>query len=275
MGLSAVRQFALAGDRVVAGVRNQERAAPVRAAAADHHIEIDVAEMDVCDDHSVAKGFEQIDRRHGPVDVLVANAGTGALGTLEELSLDDLREAMEVNFYGVARVVKAVLPSMRERRQGRVIAVTSVGGAIGQPFTDAYCAAKFAVEGLLESLRPVMARFDVHVSIVEPGPVATEFHLKSYGIDRGEENGPYDELRRRHASVMAAGESRRQSVDEAARVVVDVAGADHPRLRYQTSSFTSRLVGIKLADLDGSLVTGFTSGWLDATVTRGQANPDR
>jgi NAD(P)-dependent dehydrogenase (short-subunit alcohol dehydrogenase family) len=264
IGLSAACQFAEAGDRVVAGVRNAERAAPVLDAAARLGVEIDVVEMDVRDDASVAAAFQLVDSRHGPVDVLVANAGTGALGTLEELSIDELREAMEVNFYGVVRAVKAVLPGMRHRRSGRVIAVTSVGGAIGQPFTDAYCAAKFATEGLLESLRPVMARFDVHISIVQPGPVATEFHAKSLGIDRGKEDGPYDELRRRHATVMTAGDSRRQPIDAAARVIVDVAGADNPRLRYQTSQFTSRLIGIKLADLDGSLVSGFTSGWLDA-----------
>ena len=266
IGLSAARQFAAAGDRVVAGVRHIGRADAVRAAAAEHGVEIDVVEMDVCDDDSVAGAIGEIEGRHGQIDVLVANAGVGSLGTLEELELDDFRAAMEVNFYGVARATKAVLPSMRSRRAGRIIAVTSVGGAMGQPFTDAYCAAKFAVEGLFESLRPVMARFDVHVSIVEPGPVASDFHDKSSTPRRSHcaEGDPYAALRARHACVMAAGAARRQPVEEAARVILDVAAALRPRLRYQTSRFTERLVGFKLADLDGSLVTGFTSSWLDA-----------
>src|SRR5262249_28996669 len=148
--------------------------------------------------------FADIDARHGAVDVLVANAGVGALGTLEELSLDELRDAMEVNYFGVVRTTKAVLPGMRARGAGRLVAVSSVGGAFGQPFTDAYCAAKHAVEGLYESLQPVAARFGVHVSIVEPGPVATEFHRKSTRVARtsGVDGDPYAELWDRYEAVM-------------------------------------------------------------------------
>lgn len=82
---------------------------------------------------------------------------------------------MDVNFYGVCRVTQAVIPQMRAARAGRIISVTSIGGLIGQPFNDAYCAAKFAVEGLMESLAPVLRRFGIHVSLIEPGPIHTEF----------------------------------------------------------------------------------------------------
>jgi NAD(P)-dependent dehydrogenase (short-subunit alcohol dehydrogenase family) len=137
---------------------------------------------------------------------------------------------------------------------------------MGQPFNDAYCAAKFAVEGLYESLNPVLARFGVHASIVEPGPVATEFSAKSMGSGRDGldvEGEPYAELWQRYQAVMAAGATRRQPTGDAAQVIVDVADAESPVLRYQTSSFTKRLIGMKLADLDGSTITGFTSTWLD------------
>jgi NAD(P)-dependent dehydrogenase (short-subunit alcohol dehydrogenase family) len=198
---------------------------------------------------------------------MVANAGVGAMGTLEELTMEAIRAAMEVNFYGVVRTTKAVLPRMRARGAGRVIAVTSVGGVLGQPFTDAYCAAKFAVEGLYESLHPVMAAFGVRVSIVEPGPVATEFHAKSAGLGRDNldiEDTPYAALWERQTQFMAAGDSRKQDIDEAAATIVEAANAAEPLLRYQTSKFTRRLIAMKLADLDGSQVTGFTAGWIKA-----------
>jgi NAD(P)-dependent dehydrogenase (short-subunit alcohol dehydrogenase family) len=265
MGLAAALRFAGDGDDVVVGVRGEARVAPVREAAGAAGVEVDVVVMDVGDDASVSAAFEQVRTRHGDVEVMVANAGVGSLGTLEELTMDDVRAAMEVNYFGVVRTTKAVLPSMRARGRGRLIAVSSVGGAFGQPFTDAYSAAKHAVEGLYESLQPVVARFGVHVSIVEPGPVATEFHHKSTRVARpeGADGDPYEALWTQYETVMAAGAARRQDIEEAAQVIVDVANADAPVLRYQTSKFTSRLVGIKLADLDGTGVTEFTSRWFD------------
>jgi NAD(P)-dependent dehydrogenase (short-subunit alcohol dehydrogenase family) len=195
----------------------------------------------------------------------VANAGVGAGGSAEQLSIDDFREAMEVNFYGVLRVTKAALPQMRARGSGRLIAVSSVAGAFGQPFNDAYCAAKCAVEGLYESLRPVAAQFGVHVSIVEPGPVATAFADKRLGLSPSvppADDDPYAPMWGRYLAFMAAGGDRAQSVDDAAKAIVEVCNAPDPLLRYQTSRFTSRLIGMKLADLNGSVISDFTSTWI-------------
>jgi NAD(P)-dependent dehydrogenase (short-subunit alcohol dehydrogenase family) len=151
---------------------------------------------------------------------------------------------------------------MRAAGRGRLIAVTSLGGVIWQPFNDAYCAAKFAVEGLYESLHPVAARFGVRVSIVEPGPVATEFRAHS---QTGE--APLDPelaaLKGRYLAVTSQGFERAQSPADAAAAIVRIAGEDRPVLRYQTSGFTRRLVGRKLTDITGEAVVGLTSPWLD------------
>src|SRR4029453_15040670 len=85
----------------------------------------------------------------------------------EQLNMAELSQAMELNFFGVARVTKAVLPAMRAARTGRVITVTSLNGVVALPFSDAYNAAKFAVEGLMESLATVMREFDVYISVLE------------------------------------------------------------------------------------------------------------
>jgi NAD(P)-dependent dehydrogenase (short-subunit alcohol dehydrogenase family) len=265
IGLEAAVRFAQHGDTVVATMRDVGRADALRAAAGDAGVVLEIAPFDVAEAAQCDDLFANVFDQHGRVDVLVCNAGVGMGGTLEELSLDDIARTMEVNFYGVVRPTKAVLPSMRERGSGHLIAVSSVGGAVGQPFTDAYCASKHAVEGLYESLHPVAARFGVHVSIVQPGPVGTEFGAKTTnGVDDEGAGLPvYADLRARQRAFMAPGRGKEQSPGDAAQVIVDVANADAPTLRYQTSRFTTRLVGMKLADLDGTAVPAWTSSWFD------------
>ena len=266
IGLAAAVQFAAQGDTVVATMRDPGRAGDLERAAGEAGIDLEILPLDVADQDSVDRAFEGIHERHGRVDVLVGNAGIGVLGTLEELPLERIRQAMEVNFYGVVRTTQAVLPRMREAGTGRLIAVSSLGGVMGQPFTDAYCAAKHAVEGLYESLQPVLARFGIRVSIVEPGPVGTRFHSNSIGFGRdglGPAREAYEPLYERYDAVMAEGGDRKQSAEDAAAAIVAVASETDPHLRYQTHRFATKLAGMKLADLNGDAVTGFTSRWFD------------
>lgn len=265
IGLAAAVQFAAQGDRVIASMRDLSRKKALEAAASTAGVELDVQELDVADDDSVAQAFEEIHARHGRVDVLVGNAGIGNLGTLEEMSMDDLRWVMEVNFYGVARTTRAVLPRMREAGSGRLLAITSLAGVMGQPFTDAYSASKHAVEGLYESMQPVLKRFGVHVSIVEPGPVGTRFHEKGVAgrPSAGAALDSYGPLWDRYDASMSGGEDRKQSPEDAAAAIVAVGSEPDPHLRYQTHRFATRLASLKLADLNGDAVTSFTSKWLE------------
>jgi NAD(P)-dependent dehydrogenase (short-subunit alcohol dehydrogenase family) len=257
IGLATAITFSRSGDTVVAGIRASSRRDDLDAAG------VDTVDLDVADEESCRQAIDSVMARHGRIDVLVNNAGIGYVGTLEELTMEDLRRSMEVNFFGAARLTKAVLPGMRARRDGRVIAVTSLGGTLGQPFNDAYCAAKFAVEGLFESLYPVEARFGVYTSIVEPGPVGTGFRQHSYRPARGGDDSELDVLLDRYDAMMSAGADRAQSADGAAEVIVAVSREAKPLLRYQTSNFTTRLVSRKLSDPTGEQVTSFTSTWLD------------
>ena len=106
---------------------------------------------------------------YGQLDILINNAGRGAVASLEQLTMDDLRAQLEVNYLGVAALTKLVLAPMRLAGSGRIVTVTSVGGVVGQPFADAYCGAKFAVEGLMQSLAPVVAQFGIGVSRCRAG----------------------------------------------------------------------------------------------------------
>jgi NAD(P)-dependent dehydrogenase (short-subunit alcohol dehydrogenase family) len=262
VGLAAAVLLAERGWRVVATVRRPEQVAVVTAAAAEAGMAVDVRELDVTRADQAAAVIAQVAEAYGRLDAVVNNAGVGHQGTLETDGLDELRRVMEVNFFGVAAVSHAALPHLRAAR-GRLVAVTSVAGAVGQPFNDAYCAAKHAVEGLYESLAPTLGELGVRVSIVQPGPIATDFGGKAAATATPTGDDPYGELLARYRSVMGGGKGG-QSPAEVAAVIADVLAADEPPLRVQTSTFTSKLVGRSLVDLDGSRVLALTTPWVAA-----------
>ena len=261
IGLATAIAFARSGDTVIATIRDPVRAAPLETAAAEAGVSVEVVPLDVTSDASVSQAFARVLDEHGRVDVLINSAGLGTSATLEELSIDDLQRSLEVNYLGVARTTKAALPLMRAAGHGHIIAVSSVAGAIGQPFNDAYCASKHAMEGLYESLRPVAAALGVNVSIVEPGPVATPFHSSSERIDSSDEQ--IARLKARYREVVDPGVSSGQPAEEVAEVILGVAADANPSLRYQTSRFTVRLIERKIADLNGEKVIAMTSRWIE------------
>ena len=168
-----------------------------------------------------------------------------------------------MNYLGVARLTRLVLPAMRAAGSGRVVTVTSVGGVVGQPFADAYCGAKFAVEGLMQSLAPVAATFGVDVRVVEPAAVGSEFVAN---VDARGGNAPtaipFGELRAAYLHRTAGAFRSAQSPEDAAATVVEAALSDVPRFRWQTGPAAAAFAGLSLADLDGSAVLGQTSTWL-------------
>ena len=201
---------------------------------------------------------------HGRLDAVVNNAGAGHVGTLEQETVDDVRAVMEVNFFGVLHVTRAALPHLRASG-GRLVTVTSVGGVVGQPFNEAYCAAKFAVEGFMESLAPVAATVGVTVTVVEPGAVASEF-VANVGVDRdaalaagrGVRAGAAGVPGAHRRRVRAPPSPRRTPPRRWSRPCTD----PEPAPRVQTSTTARQFVGAKLADLDGRAVTTITAGWL-------------
>ncbi|MFE5555774.1 SDR family oxidoreductase [Streptomyces sp. NPDC056544] len=261
IGLAAAIAAARAGWRTIA---TTGRADALRKAAVEAGVELDVRQLDVVDEASVAAAVEGVIADYGRLDAVVNNAGAGHVGTLELESVADVREVMEVNFFGVLNVSKAALPHLRATG-GRLITVTSVGGVIGQPFNEAYCAAKFAVEGYMESLAPVAGAVGVSVSVIEPGAVATEF-VNNIGLDleaRIAAAGPYSDALR-HYVERTVGQflNGAQTPAGAAESVMEALTADRPAFRIQTSQWARDFTGTKLADRDGSAVVGMTGTWV-------------
>jgi short-subunit dehydrogenase len=213
---------------------------------------VELRTLDVTSDESVDSCIDSILTDLGGIDLLVNNAGAGHRGTLEQLTMAELSQSMELNFFGVARVTKAVLPAMRAARTGRVITVTSLNGVVALPFSDAYNAAKFAVEGLMESLATVMREFDVYISVLEPGPVRTAFFANVGGhVDSVSDDDPYAELINRFNRRMAALGSSGQSAESVAHVIREIAADPSPALRYQSSEQSRAIAAQKLVDTTG------------------------
>ncbi|MFD4935020.1 SDR family NAD(P)-dependent oxidoreductase [Streptomyces virginiae] len=264
IGLAAAIAAARAGWRTVATLRDTGRADGLRKAAVEAGVEIDIRQLDVVDEASVTAAVEGVVADYGRLDAVVNNAGAGHVGTLELESVADVREVMEVNFFGVLNVSKAALPHLRATG-GRLITVTSVGGVIGQPFNEAYCAAKFAVEGYMESLAPVAGTVGVSVSVIEPGAVATEF-VNNIGLDleaRIAAAGPYsDALRHYVERTVGQFMNGAQTPAGAAESVMEALTVERPAFRIQTSQWARDFTGNKLVDQDGSAVVGMTGAWV-------------
>ena len=265
IGLYAAVALAQAGFDVVATLRNQAKAGALQQAATDAGVAVTVLPLDVQDDASVSNCVQQVLAQYGHIDLLVNNAGSGYLGSLEETPMADLQAVMDVNFYGVWRMTQAVLPAMRAAGSGRVISVTSIGGVIGQPFNDAYCAAKFAVEGMMESLAPVAKRMGVQVVMIEPGPVNTEF-VASVQHKREAAGGgiaAYDGMRNAYlAGAAQAFQAIGQTGADVAQVIVQAACAENPHLRYTTSDIVRSIAARKLVDVTGDSVVALSGARL-------------
>ena len=132
--------------------------------------------MDLTDDATITAGVERVLSEAGRIDLLVNNAGYGSFGAVEDVPLAEARRQFEVNVFGLARLIQLVTPGMRERHQGRIINISSIGGKIYEPLGAWYHATKFAVEGLSDCLRVELAEFGIRVVIVEPGPILTEWN---------------------------------------------------------------------------------------------------
>jgi NAD(P)-dependent dehydrogenase (short-subunit alcohol dehydrogenase family) len=161
-------------------------------------------EMDVTRDDSVQRGVEAVLAAEGRIDVVVNNAGFVMAGAVEDVSMEEARQQLDTNFFGVLRVCKAVLPSMRARQSGLIVNISSLGGAAGLPFQGLYSASKFALEGLTESLRQEVAPFGIEATLVQPGDVRTRVRENRV---KARESGPGSAYREAFMKVLTAVEA--------------------------------------------------------------------
>ena len=231
IGFAASVRLARHGHRVFAGMRNLGKAGPLRAAAAEARLPIEVIELDVTSAASVSRAFETVSG-HGPVDVLVNNAGIGGASPLELTPEDEHRRMFETNYFGAIRCIQAVLPAMRERRRGTIVNVTSVAGLVATPNQIAYSASKWALECAGEALAHEVRRFGIRVVNVEPGVVMTSIFENSASATRYDKTSPYQPIMRRNGKVFAAGFRDPAQPDDVAETILAAITSEEYRLRW-------------------------------------------
>lgn len=228
IGAATARRLARAGLTVYGAARRLDRLAEL---AADG---VRAVELDVTSDDSMTAAIDHVLSEAGRIDVLVNKAGYGSYGAIEDVPMAEARRQIEVNLFGLARMIQLVVPGMRGRGGGTIVNITSIGGKITTPLGGWYHASKFAVEGLSDALRTELAPFGIDVVVIEPGGIATEWgDIAMESAKAASGDGAYAE---RVAAASAAMEGpiaqRGSDPDVVARTIERSVTAGRPRTRY-------------------------------------------
>lgn len=203
--------------------------------------------LDLADDDSIVAAIACVIEQNGRIDALVNNAGYGFYGALEDIPLVEARRQVEVNLFGLARLIQLALPTMRDQRSGRIINISSIGGKIHEPMGSWYHATKFAVEGLSDCLRMELAPFGIDVVVIQPGAIKTEWS----GIARSSllatsGNGPYADLAHRTAGMLEVADRNSGSSPEVVAVaVLKALSANRPKTRYVVGGGAKPMIALR------------------------------
>lgn len=238
------------GERVALTVRD---ATTLEALVATYPDRVLPIVLDVTDRAGVFEAVGKAVAEWGTIDVLVNNAGYGLAGAVEEVTEEQARRQMDVNFFGALWCTQAVVPVMRRQGAGHIFQISSVGGVASQPNAGLYCASKWALEGLSESLAIEVAPFGVGVTLVEPGPFRTDWNGDS--MERAQPNGAYDEVLAERRELLSGAYARTQPGDphRAGAALFEILDADAPPLRL--------LLGKYAADRAPSVWRGRLEEW--------------
>jgi len=246
MGVDIANAALAAGHMVVATGRNTKAVETAVGKSAD----LLVVKLDVTRLADAKAAVRAAVHRFGHIDVLVNNAGNFYAGFFEELSPDDIEKQLAANLIGPMNVTRAVLPVMRKQRSGHVITISSSAGLVGFEFVSAYAAAKFGVEGWMESLHPEVAPFGIHTTLVNPGFFRTQL-ISDKSMTFGSLSFPDYEERRKQQQAWWKSQGGKQTGDPAklAKALVQVASQATPPQRWVAGADAIQLVEQKAKDL--------------------------
>ncbi|MBM3934731.1 MAG: SDR family oxidoreductase [SAR202 cluster bacterium] len=233
IGYATALHMAQKGYRVIGTSRSMARLEGLGREAAANRLPVTAVELDINSAQAVDDEMPRLLEEHGPVDVLVNNAGYSLWGPMQTLTEEELKAVFETNYFAAFRLIKHVLPGMIERRSGHIINMSSIVGRMGTPFNGAYVSTKWALEGMSESLRTEVWPFGVRVSVVEPGLYRTNFFTSQVrGTASEDKASPYHpyvaRFDARHKTYNVFGKDPAQ----VAKVVHRIARSRRPAFRY-------------------------------------------
>ena len=260
-GLAKVLANRYMGIRLVLAARNVEKLAHVAEQCSKAGADVITVPTDMAQVKQVQALARTALDRFGRVDVLVNNAGYGQMGPIELIPPEAVQRQLQVNVLGAIALIQALIPAMRDQGGGRIINVSSLAGKIAFPFGGLYSASKFALEAVSDSLRRELAPFNIRVSVIEPGPVSTEFFdVVDKEIDRAiadPEHSPYRVAFKKLEDLEKQTSSRAWTSEQVAIVILKAMTARNPRPRYVAATSGDFLLFMMTKVLPTSLVDKF------------------
>ena len=234
------------GFHTYAAVRNLDKSQPLIDMSKKDGLSIQVIELDVSNDKSVKDAINRVLSENKRIDVVVNNAGYALVGSFEDLSMDEIKSQFETNFFGIIRVIQAVLPTMRNQRNGRIVNVSSMGGRIAIPLDSAYHGTKFALEGVSESLQYEVEQFGIKIIIIEPGAIKSNFFNNLKMASKAQRpDSPYTQMMQKlNAGFSFILENAPHPV-EVAKVILAAVTSEDPQLRYTVGDDAAMMLQAK------------------------------
>lgn len=237
LGRATAILFASEGYHVFAAGRNAEKRAALEQLAEEKSLPLETVELDVTSDESANRAVAEVERRAGPVSVLVNNAGIAIAAVMEEISVDDLRKQFETNVFAAVRMTQRVLPGMRKRHSGRIINMSSVAGKVSNPLFGPYSGSKHALEAISDAQRMEVAPFGIRVVLIEPGFIPTNINRAAAELSsRYMNNAAASPYAQAYLSVLKLVQKRvassKTTPEDCARVILRAVRAPNPRARY-------------------------------------------
>lgn len=251
-GIGFETSLALARDgyHTYASMRDTKKSKPLLELAKKESQPISVIELDVDKPDSIKSAIKQIVSEKQRIDVLVNNAGYGIFGCLEDLTIEEIKEQFETNFFSIIRMIQEVAPIMRSQKSGSIVNVSSVAGRIGFPASPAYISSKFALEGLSESLRYELSPFGINVIIIEPGVIKTNFFSSMKMPKTPKPDSPYRDITQKVVSgVKMMAEMGTEPV-EVANTIVKALKEKNPLPRYSVGNDAAMFLEAKRMKTD-------------------------
>ena len=244
IGLAIAKNLAQNGYSVYAGIRSEKEGLP-------QHENLTFLPLDVVNDESVQSFIDDVLQREHGIDVLVNNAGVLSYGSVENTTIEAAKQLFDVNFFGAARMMQAVLPTMRAQGHGRIIQMSSRSGFRPLPVLTMYAASKFALEGMSEAMAALLGNWGISVSLIEPGPVATDLDYEGpYGNRLPSDQDAYYPLFTA-SGLLEPGSPYTQQPEEIAAIVQTAIEDEHPLFRYQTTERIRAQAAARFVDITG------------------------
>ncbi len=233
IGYETALLLARNGFRTYATMRNLEKAKAISDISKSEKLALHTIKLDVTDEKSVNEAIKTIKSDAGRIDVLVNNAGYGLTGSLEDLSMSEIKAQYETNVFGLIRVTQAVLPIMREQKSGIIVNISSIGGKMAIPLQSPYHGTKFAVEGLSESIAYELEPFGIKIVIIEPGAIKTNFDTGMVVAQKNQNpSSPYYKSMQKLQSSINSVFKNGTPPAKVAEVILNAITTPNPNLRY-------------------------------------------